>query len=136
MFANDMVVFTTDKSSLQSQLNGLYDYTEKWGLKIYVSKSKICIFEKRKTDCNFVWDIAGETLEIVDEFCYLGIRFYRTGRMQNAVNALNDQALKAMNGLLSLFKKVPTDITTKLLLFHRMVSPILLYAAEVWGSTT
>ena len=94
MFADDMVVFTTDKSSLQSQLNSLYDYTDKWGLKINVSKSKICIFEKRKTDCNFVWDIAGETLEIVYEFCYLGIKFYRTGRMQNAVNALNDQALK------------------------------------------
>ena len=53
--------------------------------------------------------------------------------MQNAVNALNDQALKAMNSLLSLFKKVPTDIKTKLLLFDRMVSPILLYAAEAWG---
>ena len=133
MFADDIVVFTTDKSSLQSQLNSLYDYTDKWGLKINVNKSKICIFEKRKTDCNFVWDIAGETLEIVDEFCYLGIKFYRTGRMQNAVDALNDQALKAMNGILSLFKKVPIDIKTKLLLFDRMVSPILLYAAEVWG---
>ena len=53
--------------------------------------------------------------------------------MQNAVNALNDQALKAMNGILSLFKKVSIDIKTKLLLFDRMVSPILLYAAEVWG---
>ena len=59
------------------------------------------------------------------------VKFYRTGRMQNAVNALNDQAVKAMNGLLSLFKKVPIDIKTKLLLFDRMVSPILLYAAEV-----
>ena len=133
MFADDMVVFTTDKSSLQFQLNSLYEYTEKWGLKINVNKSKVCIFEKRKSNCNFDWTIAGEKLEIVDEFCYLGIKFFRTGRMQNAVNALNDQALKAMNSLLSLFKKVPTDIKTKLLLFDRMVSPILLYAAEAWG---
>ena len=124
MFADDMVVFTTDKSSLQFQLNSLNEYTEKWGLKINVNKSKVCIFEKRKSNCNFDWTIAGEKLEIVDEFCYLGIKFFRTGRMQNAVNALNDQALKAMNSLLSLFKKVPTDIKTKLLFFDRMVSPI------------
>ena len=53
--------------------------------------------------------------------------------MIHAVKALNDQALKAYNNLLSLFDKVDIDIKTKLSLFDAMVVPILLYCSEVWG---
>ena len=65
MFADDMVLFTTDKNSLQMLLNGL---------KINVEKSKICIFEKRKSIHNFVWAINNKELEIVENF-YLGVKF-------------------------------------------------------------
>jgi len=32
-----------------------------------------------------------------------------------------------------LFQKIKLDIKTKLLLFDRMVAPILLYSSELWG---
>lgn len=47
--------------------------------------------------------------------------------------ALQEQALKAYHNLLSLFDKVNFDVKTKLLLFDRMIVPILLYGSEVWG---
>ena len=53
--------------------------------------------------------------------------------MHNALSALHDQALKAMSNLLYLFKQVKVDIKTKLVFFYVMVSPILLYGAEVLG---
>jgi len=47
LFADDIVLFTTDHVSLQAQMNSLYEYSVKWGLKINVNKTKVCVFEKR-----------------------------------------------------------------------------------------
>ena len=109
------------------------DYATKWGLKINVGKSEIYIFEKGKKVCDFEWSIGADILEVVDQFCYLGVKFSKTGLMHYAVSALHDQALRDMSNLLFLFKKVKVDIKTELLLFDVMVSPILLYGAGVWG---
>ena len=49
------------------------------------------------------------------------------------VKALQEQALRAYNNLLTLFDKVNLDIKTKLSLFDSMVVPIILYGSEIWG---
>ena len=77
--------------------------------------------------------IAGEKVEIVDSFVYLGIKFTYNGTMLNAVKALHDQALRAYNNLLCIFDKVKLDVRTKLSLFDSMIVPILTYGSEVWG---
>ncbi|XP_060579660.1 uncharacterized protein LOC132736534 [Ruditapes philippinarum] len=53
--------------------------------------------------------------------------------MKFAVQALNDQALRAYNNLLSVISRLNLDIKTQLLLFDSLVVPILLYGSEVWG---
>ena len=133
MFADDMVRFTTDKKSLQKQLNDISEYAKQWGLKINVGKSKICIFERRKRRHNFTWSIDNKELEIVENCWYLGIKFSKNGLFKQAVSALHDQANRAMMNLFQLFKRTKFDIKTKIHLFNRLISPILLYAAEVWG---
>ena len=50
-----------------------------------------------------------------------------------AFKTLSDKALRTMNNLVVLFKQKKLDIKTKLLLFDRMVAPILLYSSELWG---
>ncbi|XP_053402477.1 uncharacterized protein LOC123564690 [Mercenaria mercenaria] len=133
MFADDMVLFTTDQKSLQAQLDSLYIYSVKWGLKINIDKTKICIFRKRKQNIDFQWYINDAPVETVNSFCYLGMKFNCNGALSEAIKALSDQALKAVNGLYSLFSRLKFDVKTKLTLFDRMVEPILLYCAEVWG---
>ena len=88
LFADDIVLFTTDPSSLQTQLNNVQQYSSKWGLKINTGKTKVCIFENRKCNSDFRWTINQEQLEVVDSFCYLGIKFYYTGNMIYAAKAL------------------------------------------------
>ena len=88
LFADDIALFITNPESLQLQLNALYDYSCKWGLKINVKKTKICNFEKKKSRSMFNWKINYEINETVDEFCYLGIKFQHTGNMSNTVKAL------------------------------------------------
>lgn len=133
LFADDIVLFTTDPKSLQSQIDCLYQYSIKWGLNINVSKTKVCIFEKRKQNCNLNFYINGEMLEIINSFTYLGVTFTNTGNFTNAVKALHDQALRAYFNLLTVFDKEHLDVRTKLKLFDTMVVPILLYGSEVWG---
>ena len=48
-FADDIVLFTTSPNSLQLQMDKIYRYSLKWDLKINVSKTKIFVFEKKKT---------------------------------------------------------------------------------------
>ena len=133
LFADDIALFTTDANSLQALLDNVYEYSVKWGLKINVNKTKVCIFEKRKSRHDFIWKVNDEIIEIVDSFTYLGIRFYYTGCMKHAIQALYEQALKAYYHLLSIFSRVSLDVKTKLSLLDSMISPILLYRSEVWG---
>ena len=102
LFADDIALFTTNPETLQNQLNQVHQYSCKWGLKINVNK--ICIFEKKKTNCNFIWKIDNDCIDVVDSFVYLGVQFYYTGSMKNNVKVLNEQALKAYNHILSIFK--------------------------------
>ena len=132
-FADDIVLFTTNPTSLQSQIDEMYKYSVKWGMKINVNKTKICVFEKRKQRHNVDFFIGDEKIEIVDSFIYLGIKLTHTGNMSSAVKTLTEQALKAYHNLLSLLDKVSMDFKTKLKLFETMVVPILTYGAEVWG---
>ena len=135
LFADDIALFTTSPDSLQKQLEAkyMYQYSCKWGLKINVNNTKICIFENRKSICNFRWTINQDLIEVVDEFCYLGINLDYTGNLNKAVKLLNEQALKAFNQLLLVFSRLNLDIKTKLSLFDALVAPIILYGSEVWG---
>ena len=66
LFADDIVLFTTDATSLQSQIDKIAQYSSNWGLKINVKKTKVCVFEKRKQNHNVQFVIDGEEVEIVD----------------------------------------------------------------------
>lgn len=76
LFADDSVLFTTDPTSLQVQMNILYRYSDKWGLKINVKKLKY-VFLKKKTRQNHPEEfyINHEKIEQVDSFHYLGVKF-------------------------------------------------------------
>ena len=75
LFADDIVLFTTDTKILQAQIDALHFYSVKWGLKINVNKTKVCCFEKRKQRNYPVFLIEDEQIELVDCFTYLGIKF-------------------------------------------------------------
>ena len=133
LFADDMVLFSKDPIELQSLLDKLYSYSCEWGLKVNCRKTKVCVFENQKSEREHSWYINGDLLETVDSFCYLGMKFHYNGNLEPGIKALSDQALKATNQLLALFKRMSFDVKTKLRLFDSVVAPILLYASEVWG---
>ena len=124
---------STDLISLQVQIDNIYQYALRWGLKINVKKTKICIFEKRKQNHGTEFFIENLKLDIVDNFTYLGINFKYNGSLVDAVKALSEQALHAYYNLCYIFDKLQCNIEMKLSLFDKMIVPILLYGSEVWG---
>lgn len=133
LFADDIVLFTTNPLSLQHQLDNVQGYSIKWGLKINKAKTKICVFRKGHQPINEDIFIENEKIEIVNDFVYLGLRFNYNGNLNLAVKCLQDQALRAYHNLLGVFDRLKLDLKCKLSLFDAMVVPIILYGSEVWG---
>ena len=45
LFADDMVTFSEDPMELQTLLEKRHVYSSKWGLRVNIRKTKICVFE-------------------------------------------------------------------------------------------
>ena len=62
-------------------LDSLQSYTEKWSLAVNVAKTKVMVFRNGgNVRPQESWLYNGEEIDIVDEFCYLGIVFNYNGK--------------------------------------------------------
>ena len=77
LYCDDAVLFAKSPECLQNMLNKLYEYSCIWDNKVNTDKT-VMIFKKgRKTDVNLYYN--DSLLELVDNFKYLGVMFYRNG---------------------------------------------------------
>lgn len=76
LFVDDMVLFSKDPVKLQLLFDKLFVYSSEWDLKVNTEKTKICVFENRKTQSSQVWSYNVEPLEIMELVCYLGRKFH------------------------------------------------------------
>jgi len=135
LYADDIVIFANDRSELQSSLDVLLEYCQRWKLKVNIEKTKIMVFRKGgrlSQNLRFLCD--GTEIEIVSKFNYLGIVFSSGGSFSEAQHTLSSQALKAifkMNRYLHKFTSL--SVAHRLDLFEKLISPALNYASEVWG---
>ena len=103
------MLFTTDRESLQSQVDNIVRYSNQWSWKINVLKTKVCVFRKKRDPISDPITINGESIDNVENFIYLGVNFTSDGNLTSAVKQLNDQALKAYHSLLGVFDRVALD---------------------------
>ena len=131
--ADDIVIFANTQEQLQSSLDLLLEYCNKWKLTINVSKTKVMVFRKGGVlPRNLVFYYNGVVLEIVKEFKYLGIVFKSGGSFSEAQNTLAGQAQKAIFKLNKyLYKFTYISPKHKLDLFDKLITPILNYSCEV-----
>ena len=73
-------------------------YCDIWSLKINTNTTKVIIFEKgsRYTDRSFY--LYNSKLEIVTQFKYLGVNFYKNGRWNQTYKYIAEHALKTIKG--------------------------------------
>lgn len=135
MYANDTVLFSENIEDLQKMINCLNDYSNKYNLFINCLKTKIVVFRNRgQVKANERWYLNGNSIDMCDEFVYLGILFRYNGNFTYTQKSLANQGRKA---LFSLYSKLQDDcfnFETMLSLFDTYVASILNYSCEVWGN--
>ena len=89
MYADDIVTFANSADELQYNLDILGEYCKQWKLKVNINKTKVLIFRKGgrvPRNLEFLYDDA--TIEIVNQFTYLGIVFTTGGSFMQATKTL------------------------------------------------
>lgn len=136
LYADDLLLLSETKEGLQSCLNSLKLYCNRWKLNVNLKKTKVIVFSKGKKDIKkFKFFYDNEEIEIVEEYKYLGIIVYFNGNFKHAADHLYNQSMKA---LFTLYYKVfefnNIDYNLKLKLFDTLIRPISTYGAEIWIS--
>ena len=95
------------------------------------------IFQKRprkSTDINF--NIGTESIEIVQEYTYLGTRLTPTGNFTLPLEHFKEKAMHAFSSIRkhSTLNRLRPNTASQI--FDTMIFPILSYNSEIWGMYT
>ena len=125
LFADDLALFSHSPTGLQAQLSILQKFCRSRGLVVNVTKTKVVVFEHRKSACT-PFHFEGEEIARVDAFKYLGIMFHGNRGLSCAIEQLvlaGRKALFALYGRCRQLRIDKPDLRCKL--FDTLVRPIL-----------
>ena len=121
---------------LQKQLNIFSRYCSLFGMKVNIDKTKIIVFRRGGiVKQNEKWLLNDKPIEVVSHYKYLGITFTSFLSWSHTQKTQAAQAEKTTALLKRMFKAADlNNVQQMLTLFDRMVSPILCYGSEIWGT--
>ena len=79
-----------------------------------------------------LWQIDGETLEIVTDFIFLGSKIAADGDCSHEIKRHLLLGRKVMANLDSIFRSRDITLPTKVRLVKAMVFPVVMYGCESW----
>ena len=82
---------------------------------------------------NLKFHIDNDEIEIVKDYKYRRIFFYRSESYLTTRKYLQEKATTAMYSLLQKCRKHKLSIECQLYMFVKTILPILLYGSEIWG---
>ena len=136
LYADDICIMNDSVGRLQNQLNTLSKYCSENGLLVNLSKTKVVVFRnggRLRQNERFYFN--GQKLEFVTYYKYLGIIFSSRLLWSNALSTLAAQAEKSIFMLKRMFVKIgDVPVSLSMDLFDKIVAPVLLYGAEMWGT--
>ena len=133
LYADDSLVLSDNPKDFQDMLNIFNDYCIKWKLKINTDKTKAMIFGDYARNRPVSFNIAGDEIETIKEFKYLGVRFTKNGRFVQHIKYLSALAKKSMQLLRKRIVNLHLPVDCQLKLFDQTIVPILLYGSETFG---
>ena len=126
-YADDTVIFAGTYQGLQKGLENLEVYCKIWRLTVNVEKTKVMIFENRKSNKHYEFKYDGNAVKVVDSFKYLGVYFNTKGTFSQTKVHLSEQATKAMFSLLKKWRQFDIPVDLMLELSDKSVRPIYLW---------
>ena len=134
LWADDLILLALDAKTAQSQLDALANFCTRWGIEVNELKTQAVIFGEKfmpiNTTPNFI--LNGSPLQIVNNYCYLGIILDKSGSVSTAQNDLKIKAMRAFFGLKRSVMRSKLSFKALSTLFDSLIKPILLYGAPIW----
>ena len=93
LYADDTIILAKTACDLQKALDAL---SKQWKMTINTSKTKIIIFSRGKIRNKPLFKIGIESIDVVDEYIYLGTTFCCNGSFKKAITKQISQAKGAM----------------------------------------
>ncbi|MCU7801369.1 MAG: reverse transcriptase family protein, partial [gamma proteobacterium symbiont of Lucinoma myriamae] len=132
MYADDIILVSQSAHGLQNSLNKLEEYCYQWRLTVNENKSNVVVFNSNGKSNQYTYTYNNTCLNVAKSYTYLGLQMMFNGKFYAAINALSNKATKA-------YFKIKTTVgpntNCKLQekLFDTLISPISLYASEIWA---
>ena len=128
-YADDLAVLACTQAQIREKTEKVWQTARRVGLEINAPKTKVmCI----NTTLDAPLTIAGETLECVDSFTYLGSVISKDGSAQKDIKNRLSKARNAFANLRPVWRSSVYSIRTKLHLYNSIVKSVLLYGSECW----
>ena len=115
------------EEELKSLLMKVKEESEKVDLKLNIQKSKIMASSPIT-----LWQVDGETVEIVADFIFLGSKITAGGDCSHEIKRRLFLGRKVMTNLDSIFKSRDITLPTKVRLVKAMAFPVVMYGYESW----
>ena len=134
LFADDIALMSYSPAGLQHQLSILAKFCADRGLNVNVNKTKIVVFEPKRSECP-PFTFEAQVIERVEVFKYLGIAFHGTRGLSCAMEHLCNSARKALFAMYGRCHELHISCPElQCTLFDALVRPVLSYCCEVWVS--
>ena len=136
LYADDVVLISETEDGVQSMLDSLRDWSNRWKLKVNEHKSKVVHFRQASDEpTGMEFKYGDQVLEIVPMYRYLGLDLYDTVDFSETVSGLSKSASRALGVITSKYSTHDgLDYKTYTKLFDSMVCPIMDYGCEIWGA--
>ena len=126
-YADDTTLMAESEEELKSLLMKVKEESEKFGLKLNISETKILA-------CGPItlWEVDGETVETVSDFIFWGSKITADGDCSHEIKRCLLFGRKVMTNLDSIFKSRDITLPNKVHLVKAMVFPVVMYGCESW----
>lgn len=135
LYADDKALLATEAAGLRRQLQYLALYCSRWGLTVNAVKTKVVVFAAAAPRAVEQFHYAGEVVERVPSFTYLGVEFHSTRTFCVAAEARARAGKQATHVLQRRMSQcgLTAHPLLAMSLFDQFVKPALGYGVEVWG---
>ena len=133
-FADDVALYATSRDSFESVAAEFVKVASEWGLTVSTEKTKGMVVGEglNESDVRPV-QVEGGSVDVVQDFTYLGANISRDGEITSEVTRRIARAARAFGCLrVPVFKNKDLSLATKRAVYRAVVLAVLLYGAETW----